>query len=133
LSAPGPERQPPKSNEKISDLFSDEEKKQLSYLGSMLHQEPTQEEEEQQRALDWFLDQGIKKAQARASEGLAGCAMSHSWTSSFQLCSLARGLETTLSTESPEWLLAMQLQAFLSGLSRPLANRSFPVQYFAGE
>ena len=26
---------------KISDLFSDEEKKQLSYLGSMLRREPT--------------------------------------------------------------------------------------------
>jgi len=34
---------------KISDLFTDEEKKQLSYLGSMLYQEPT---EEQQRFLD---------------------------------------------------------------------------------
>jgi hypothetical protein len=37
---------------KISDLFTDEEKKQLSYLGSMLHQEPTEEEAEQQRILD---------------------------------------------------------------------------------
>ena len=37
---------------KISDLFTDEEKEQLSYLGSMLHQEPTQEEQEQQRILD---------------------------------------------------------------------------------
>jgi len=37
---------------KISDLFTDEEKKQLSYLGSMLHQEPTEEEQEQQRILD---------------------------------------------------------------------------------
>jgi hypothetical protein len=36
---------------KISDLFTDEEKKQLSYLGSMLHQEPTEEEEEQQKDL----------------------------------------------------------------------------------
>jgi hypothetical protein len=36
---------------KIFDLFTDEEKKQLSYLGSMLHQEPTEEEEEQQRIL----------------------------------------------------------------------------------
>jgi hypothetical protein len=32
---------------KISDLFTDEEKKQLSFLGSMLHQEPTQQEQEQ--------------------------------------------------------------------------------------
>jgi hypothetical protein len=31
----------------ISDLFSDEEKKQLSYLGSMLRREPTEEEAEQ--------------------------------------------------------------------------------------
>jgi hypothetical protein len=30
---------------KISDLFTDEEKKQLSYLGSMLHQEPMEEEQ----------------------------------------------------------------------------------------
>jgi hypothetical protein len=37
-------------------LFSDEEKKQLSYLRSMLHQEPTEEEEETQRVLDWFVD-----------------------------------------------------------------------------
>jgi hypothetical protein len=37
---------------KISDLFSDEEKKQLSYLGSMLRTEPTEEEQEQQRILD---------------------------------------------------------------------------------
>jgi hypothetical protein len=36
---------------KISDLFTDEEKAQLSYLGSMLHQKPTEEEEEQQRIL----------------------------------------------------------------------------------
>jgi len=31
---------------KISDLFTDEEKKQLSYLGSMLRREPTEEEED---------------------------------------------------------------------------------------
>jgi hypothetical protein len=37
---------------KISDLFTDEEKKQLSYLGSILHQEPTEAEQEQQRILD---------------------------------------------------------------------------------
>ena len=37
---------------KLSDLFTDEEKKQLSYLASMLHQEPTEEEQEQQRILD---------------------------------------------------------------------------------
>jgi len=36
---------------KISDLFTDEEKAQLSYLGSILHQEPTEEEEEQQKDL----------------------------------------------------------------------------------
>jgi len=41
---------------KISDLFTDEEKKQLSYLGSMLHQEPTEEEQEQQRILDAWVD-----------------------------------------------------------------------------
>jgi hypothetical protein len=37
---------------KISDLFTDEDKKQLSYLGSMLYQEPTEEEAEQQKLLD---------------------------------------------------------------------------------
>ncbi len=42
--------------EKLSDLFTDEEKKQLSYLGSMLRQELTEEEAEQQRVLDWFVD-----------------------------------------------------------------------------
>jgi hypothetical protein len=41
---------------KISDLFTDEEKKQLSYLGSMLRREPTSEEQEQQQILDWFVD-----------------------------------------------------------------------------
>jgi hypothetical protein len=41
---------------KISDLFTDEEKKQLSYLGSMLHQEPTEEEQEQQKILDAWVD-----------------------------------------------------------------------------
>ncbi len=37
---------------KISDLLTHEEKEQLSYLGSMIHQEPTEEEQEQQRILD---------------------------------------------------------------------------------
>jgi len=37
---------------KISDLFTDEEKKQLSYLGSMLRREPTQEEEDFQKMVD---------------------------------------------------------------------------------
>jgi hypothetical protein len=36
----------------ISDLFAEEEKKYLSYLGSILHQEPTEEEQEQRRILD---------------------------------------------------------------------------------
>ena len=36
---------------KISELFSDEEKKHLSYLGSMLRREPTQEEQEIQMIL----------------------------------------------------------------------------------
>jgi hypothetical protein len=31
---------------KVSDLFSDEEKKQLSYLGSMLRREPSEEKAE---------------------------------------------------------------------------------------
>jgi hypothetical protein len=37
---------------KITEMFTDEEKKQLSYLGSMLRNEPTEEEAEQQRILD---------------------------------------------------------------------------------
>jgi hypothetical protein len=41
---------------KISDMFTDEEKKHLSYLGSMLRREPTEEEKETQRILDWFVD-----------------------------------------------------------------------------
>ena len=41
---------------KISDLITDEEKKHLSYLGSMLRREPTSEEQEQQQILDWFVD-----------------------------------------------------------------------------
>jgi hypothetical protein len=43
---------------------ADEEKKQLSYLGSMLRREPTEEEAEQeaeqQRVLDWAGDTGFK-------------------------------------------------------------------------
>jgi hypothetical protein len=41
---------------KISDMFTHEEKKQLSYLGSMLQQKPTEEEQEQQRVLDAWVD-----------------------------------------------------------------------------
>lgn len=44
---------------KISDPFSDEEKKQLSYLGSMLRREPTEEEKETQRVLNWFVEHGM--------------------------------------------------------------------------
>jgi hypothetical protein len=36
--------------------ITDEEKKHLSYLGSMLRREPTTEEQEQQQILDWFVD-----------------------------------------------------------------------------
>jgi hypothetical protein len=35
-----------------SDQFSDEEKRHLSYLGSMLHQEPSDEDQEFQRILE---------------------------------------------------------------------------------
>jgi hypothetical protein len=41
---------------KISDLFSDEEKKHLSCLGSMLRRDSTEEEAEQQRVFDWVVD-----------------------------------------------------------------------------
>ena len=44
--------------------FADEEKKQLSrYLGSMLRREPTEEEAEQQRVLDWAGDTGFSPEQ----------------------------------------------------------------------
>jgi hypothetical protein len=43
---------------KISDVFTSEEKKHLSYLGSMLHQEPT--EEEQLEMLDAWIDHRAK-------------------------------------------------------------------------
>jgi len=45
---------------KISELFTDEEKKQLSYLGSMLRTEPTEEEKETQRVLNWFVEHDAK-------------------------------------------------------------------------
>jgi hypothetical protein len=38
----------------IHDQFSDEEKDHLSYLGSMLREEPSEEEEAQQRFIDAF-------------------------------------------------------------------------------
>jgi hypothetical protein len=40
----------------IHDKFSDEEKQHLSYLGTALRREPTDEEVEQQRLLDWHSD-----------------------------------------------------------------------------
>jgi hypothetical protein len=44
---------------KIFALFGDEERKQLSYLGSMLRREPSEEEEEQHRILDAIVDAKI--------------------------------------------------------------------------
>jgi hypothetical protein len=44
---------------KISDLFSDEEKKQLSYLGSVLRREPTQEEEDFQKMVEAMEKHGM--------------------------------------------------------------------------
>ena len=71
---------------KISDLFTDEEKKQLSYLGSMLHQEPTEEEEETQRVLDWFVDNKDKFKDGKLiepKEELRGTRMVHAgWKAS---------------------------------------------------
>jgi len=64
---------------KISDLFTDEEKKQLSYLGSMLHRKPTEEEAEQQKILDWFVEHGAKgkgkgsQAQNKHTQAEAKC------------------------------------------------------------
>ena len=43
-----------------SDQFSDEEKKHLSYLGSMLYQEPSAEDAEFQRILE-ALDKAKKE------------------------------------------------------------------------
>jgi hypothetical protein len=40
---------------KISDLFSDEEKKHLSFLGSMLRREPSEEEAEFEVMVDAWL------------------------------------------------------------------------------
>jgi hypothetical protein len=37
---------------KISELFGDEERQQLSFLGSMLRREPTEEEQEIQMILE---------------------------------------------------------------------------------
>ena len=37
---------------KISDLFTDEEKKHLSFLGSMLRREPSEEDQEVQMILE---------------------------------------------------------------------------------
>jgi hypothetical protein len=45
---------------KISDLFTDEEKKQLSYLGSLLHQEPSQEDIEADEMFDLIAKHGMK-------------------------------------------------------------------------
>jgi hypothetical protein len=47
---------------KGSDQFSDEEKDHLNYLGSMLYQEPTPEEEHMQKVLEWM---EREKAKAR--------------------------------------------------------------------
>jgi hypothetical protein len=44
---------------KSSDLFTDEEKKQLSYLGSMFRREPTQEEEDFQKMVDAVEEHGM--------------------------------------------------------------------------
>jgi hypothetical protein len=41
-------------------LFTDEEKKQLSYLGSMLRRESTGEEAEQEALIEAILERGVK-------------------------------------------------------------------------
>lgn len=38
----------------LQDQFTDEEKDYLNYLGAMLHVDPSDEEEEQQRLIDAF-------------------------------------------------------------------------------
>jgi len=52
---------------KMSDLFTDEEKNQLSYLGSMLRRESTEEEAEQQKILDSFIEHGVDGHVANAN------------------------------------------------------------------
>jgi len=47
---------------------ADEEKKQLSYLGSMLRRESTEEEAERQRVLDWFRQQRQAPPQGRQTD-----------------------------------------------------------------
>src|SRR5438105_15442327 len=55
---------------KISDLLTDEKRKQLSYLGSMLRREPTEEEAEQQRILDAIVDAGQEPKKREEGIGL---------------------------------------------------------------
>ena len=49
---------------KVSDQFSPEEKKHLSYLGSMLHQEPTEEEARFHRIVE-----AIERTKAKGPAG----------------------------------------------------------------
>jgi hypothetical protein len=62
---------------KICNPFTDEEKNQLTYLGSMLRQEPTDEEQEQQRILDamdspeWAKLIGLKDVKPQGGRGRA--------------------------------------------------------------
>jgi hypothetical protein len=54
----------------ISDLFTDEEKKQLSCLGSTLRRKPTQEEEEFEEMVDaWIKARKMVKPQGPARQG----------------------------------------------------------------
>jgi hypothetical protein len=54
---------------KISELLSDEEKKQLSYLGCMLRREPSEEKAEHEGMVVAWLDAGINgKAEGPAQQ-----------------------------------------------------------------
>ena len=45
---------PDQSSDNVRDKFTPEEQSNLSYLGSMLREEPTEEEEKQQQILDAY-------------------------------------------------------------------------------
>jgi hypothetical protein len=53
---------------RISELFSDEEKKLLSYLGSMLRREPTEEEMELERIIVTAPDARARGAGAKEKD-----------------------------------------------------------------
>ena len=53
---------------RVSDQFNSEERQHLSYLGSMLHQEPTEEEERFQRIVEALEKSKAKEDTSSKSE-----------------------------------------------------------------